>query len=54
MPDEKLMWVWEDAVKYIMDRCDLDRETVEKVLEIEEDYMRSVGLIEDEDKEITV
>lgn len=39
---------WEDAVNFITERCEVDRDTVEKVLELEEEYMRNVGIITSE------
>lgn len=39
------VYTWEDAVDYIKERCDVDKDSIERVLELEEDYMRSVGII---------
>lgn len=39
---------WEDAVNFIAERCEVDRNTVEKVLELEEEYMCNVGIITSE------
>lgn len=36
---------WEDAVNFITDRCEVDKNIVEKVLELEEEYMRNIGII---------
>ena len=42
------MYIVTDAVDFIAERCDVDKETIEKVLSIEEDYMGSLGLIVEE------
>lgn len=42
---------WENAVEYIANRCELDKSTVEKVLLLEEEYMRNVGIISEDDEE---
>lgn len=36
---------WEEAVNFIASRCGIEKDTVEQVLESEEDYMRSIGVI---------
>lgn len=41
----EIVYYVEDAVKFIRERCDLDEETILKVLELEEGYMRSIGLM---------
>ena len=33
---------------FIAERCNTDRETIEKILMLEDDYMRSVGIIIEE------
>lgn len=45
--NESLDFYWDDAVKYIMQRCKIDRETIEEVMTLEEDYMRTLGIIDD-------
>lgn len=42
------IYVFEDAVNFIAERCNTDRETIEKILMLEDDYMRSVGIIIEE------
>lgn len=42
---------WDNAVIYITERCGLERNEVEEVLLLEEDYMRSVGIILESDGE---
>ena len=44
------VYEWEDAINYIAERCDVDKETIEKVLLLEEDYMRTIGIIVDEEE----
>lgn len=39
------MWIWEDVVRYIRERCFVSEEDIEIVLELEDEYMRSIGLI---------
>ena len=33
------------AINFISERCDIDKETILTVLELDEEYMRSVGII---------
>lgn len=42
------IYVFEDAVNFIAERCNTDRKTIEKILMLEDDYMRSVGIIIEE------
>lgn len=51
MNDEMIIYKFEDAVDFIAERCDIDKDLIEKVLELEEGYLRSIGVIE-EDKEL--
>ena len=44
------VYEWEDAINYIAERCDVDKETIEKILLLEEDYMRTIGVIVDEEE----
>ena len=44
--ENNIVWEWEDAVKFIMDRCDLSREVIETVLNLEFGYEDSIGLFE--------
>lgn len=41
------IWEWEDAVEFIAERCDIDRDIIEEVLELEFEYERSIGIVED-------
>lgn len=45
MNENTPVYEWEDAINFIAERCDIDKETIEKVLILEEDYMRSIGII---------
>jgi hypothetical protein len=36
---------WNDAINFIAERCNIDKETIENVLLLEEDYMRTIGII---------
>ena len=38
---------WEDAINFIAARCNYDNETIDEILLLEEDYMKSVGIIVD-------
>lgn len=42
------VYEYEDAIKFISERCDFGKDIIEKVLLLEEDYMRSIGIIEDD------
>ncbi len=42
------VYEFEDAINFIAERCDVDKDIIEKVLLLEEDYMRSIGIIVDE------
>ena len=44
------VYEWEDAINFIAGRCDINKETIEKVLSLEEDYMRTIGIIVDEEE----
>ena len=50
MNDNIPVYEWEDAINYITERCDVDKEIIEKVLSLEEDYMRTIGIIVDEEE----
>lgn len=39
---------WDDAVNFITEKCEVGKDIVEKVLELEEEYMQSVGIITSE------
>ncbi len=41
------VYEFEDAVNFISERCDVEKDIIGKVLLLEEDYMRSIGIITD-------
>lgn len=43
---------YEDAIVFIGERSNISRNIIEKVLMLEEEYMRSIGIISDEDPDI--
>lgn len=47
--DKVLIYVWEttvlDAIRFIHERSNLSEDTIIEVLEFEEEYMRSIGII---------
>ena len=43
--DKVLIYVREDAIRFIHERSNLSEDTIIKVLEFEEEYMRSIGII---------
>lgn len=42
------VYEYEDAINFIAERCDVSMDVIEKVLLLEEDYMRSIGIIDNE------
>lgn len=50
MNDNIPVYNWDKAVDYITERCSLEKKVIEEVLLLEEDYMRSVGIIPEDDK----
>lgn len=36
---------WEAAVDFIAERCEFSKDIIENILELEEEYMQSVGII---------
>lgn len=46
MENNTPVYDYEDAINFIAERCDIDKDIIEKVLMLEEDYMRSIGIIE--------
>lgn len=51
MDNNAPMYYVEDAIEFIRSRSGLDYDIVSQVLELEEDYMRSIGLIIEEMEE---
>lgn len=52
MDNNMPVYEYEDAINFIAERCNVDKDTIEKVLMLEEDYMRSIGIVIDEQEEI--
>ena len=46
--NETPVYEYEDAINFISERCDVSKDIIEQVLLLEEDYMRSIGIIVDE------
>lgn len=45
IPSEEIVYDWNDAVEFIHDRCNLSRDIIDEVLELEEQYMESIGIV---------
>lgn len=52
MDNSTPVYDYEEAINFIAERCDTSKEVIEKVLVLEEDYMRSIGIISDEESDI--
>lgn len=52
MDNNMPVYDFDDAVNFIAERCDISKDIIEKVLISEEDYMRSIGIISEEDPDI--
>lgn len=46
--DNTPVYEFEDAINFIAEKCDVAKDIIEKVLLLEEDYMRNIGIIADE------
>lgn len=46
--DNTPVYDYDEAVKFISERCEIERNIIDKILMLEEDYMRSIGIICDE------
>lgn len=44
--DNTPVYDYDEAVKFISERCEIERNIIYKILMLEEDYMRSIGIIE--------
>ena len=46
--NEKEVLVYDvyDAINFIAERCDIDKDIIATVLDLDEEYMRSVGIID--------
>ncbi len=47
MDNNTPVYDYEEAINFIAERCDTSKEVIEKVLMLEEDYMRSIGIVDD-------
>lgn len=45
MNNNKPMYFYEDAIKFIRNKSKLNEDIISKVLELELEYMRSIGLV---------
>lgn len=52
MNENTPVYNWEDAINFIQERCNLSEDVIIKVLELEEEYMKSVGIIVEEMEEV--
>lgn len=52
MDNNTPVYDFEDAINFISERCDISQDIIEKILTLEEDYMRSVGIISDDDPDL--
>ena len=43
--DNTPIYDFDEAVKFISERCEIERNIIDKILMLEEDYMRSIGII---------
>lgn len=51
--DNTPVYDYDEAIDFISDRCNVDRDIIDKILMLEEDYMRKIGIICDKEyKEI--
>jgi len=46
--DNTPVYDYEDAINFIAERCEVSKDIIEKILMLEEDYMRSIGIVVDE------
>lgn len=49
MQNEKLFYDTNEAIKFISERTGIEPDIVEKVLDADIEFMRKVGIIEDEE-----
>lgn len=45
MDNNTPVYDFEAAINFISKRCDISKDIIEKILMLEEDYMRSIGII---------
>ena len=41
---EEIVYDWNNAIEFIHDRCNLSRDMIDEVLELEQEYMESIGI----------
>lgn len=46
MNDNIHVWDETEAINFISEICDIDKDIIEKVLKLEAEYMESIGIIE--------
>lgn len=42
---EEIVYDWNNAIEFIHDRCNLSRDMIDEVLELEQEYMKSIGIV---------
>lgn len=47
--NETPVYNWEEAINFIHERCNLSADMIIEVLELEEEYMKSIGIIVEEE-----
>lgn len=52
MDNNTPVYDFEEAINFISERCDISKEIIEKILILEDDYMRSIGIISDEEPDM--
>lgn len=52
MDNNTPVYDYEDAINFIAERCNINKDTIEKILMLEEGYMCSIGIISDEEPDI--
>ena len=48
MDNNMPVYDFEETINFFSEKCDISRDNIETVLMLEEDYMRSIGIISDE------
>lgn len=52
MDNNTPVYDFEEAINFISERCDISKEIIEKILILEDGYMRSIGIISDEEPDM--
>lgn len=50
MDNNTPVYDYDDAINFIAERSGIDKDTIYKVILLEEDYMRSIGIIVDDEQ----